>query len=83
MTDVAKVAAELTEVQRRALLDTYDLGFAGERLIGFKHGRSCQSLRDKGIARPAPWRGAPATLTPLGLAVRAHLANPTEGTDHG
>ena len=66
---VADVAAKLTEAQREALTDVFDLGDLGY-MTKIATGRSAKALHQRGLTRLS-W--APCTLTPLGLAVRQHL----------
>lgn len=67
-TTPAAIAASLTEAQRRALLTSYDIGFG--RITTLDTGRSAKALHRMGLTN-LPW--SPAGLTPLGLAVLAHL----------
>jgi hypothetical protein len=66
--DVAEIAAGLTKAQREALVSAFDIGFSF--ITTFAGGRSAKALHRRGLTN-LEW--APSGLTPLGLAVRAHL----------
>ena len=70
MTDVAKVAAGLVTYERERLT-----GWQGPP--GAAYNVVSEGLCEMGLLN-SDW-----SHSELGLAVRAHLANPTEGTDHG
>jgi len=67
--DVKEIAGGLTEAQQEALTGSFDLQELGY-MTKAETGRSAKALHRYGLT----WLGwAPSTLTPLGLAVRAHL----------
>lgn len=77
MTDarVAEIAGVLTEAQREAMSDeaVRDGDAIVIRWIRYP-GTRC-ALQDKGLLEPGMYR---QDLTPLGLAVRAHLLHPAQ-----
>lgn len=80
MTDAAKIAASLTEKQREALLSfpasEAQKEFHEHRHAACYHGLCCRGLIQACWAvfpHQKPWK-----LTPLGLAVRAHIMENTD-----
>lgn len=68
--DAARIAKGLTEAQRQALVGAYcEQGLVMTRLETFRSGRA---LHRMGLTN---LRWSPSGLTPLGLAVRAALAD--------
>ena len=73
IAEVAAIAAKLTKIQRKAVVD--------------RHGTVsvCRNLRRKGIAERVDGTGmawsAYPELSPLGIALRTHLIS--QGADHG
>lgn len=66
---VAEVAHGLSPAMREALLTTYDVGFGQTTTLA--SGRSARALNMRGLTL---WAWAPSGLTPLGIAVRNHIA---------
>lgn len=73
---IEQIARGLSPAMRDALVDDrHPIPSMGPHgydsfILGFKHGRSAKALHARGLAT-LPF--APQILTPLGLAVRAHL----------
>jgi hypothetical protein len=76
MSDTAKIARGLTKAQRRALIDAEVVG-RGDVLVWAAHRATMKGLRKRGLCSGVDWRSC-AILTPLGLAVRAHLEKSDE-----
>jgi len=71
MTDIAKIAAGLSEAQREAVLSAEHL-LGGAMQVWHAHTSTIKSIHKKGLCSKPDWRNL-ATETPLGQQVRDYL----------